>query len=111
MATKELGKISRVCFGLGGYQDCMLGLSLDFTLGGSGVGTFIGFWDCNLIEHTNCDWTETTRDKKNAETMRVISKLLHEAKVDDVMKLKGIPVEVTMESRMFKSFRILTEVL
>jgi hypothetical protein len=43
--------------------------------------------------------------------MRTISTLMHNAKVDDVMKLKGIPVEVAMDGNCFKGFRILTEVL
>jgi hypothetical protein len=43
--------------------------------------------------------------------MRYVSKLLKEAKVDSVDKLKGKPVEVTFEGNTLKSWRILTEVL
>jgi hypothetical protein len=42
--------------------------------------------------------------------MRYISKLLSDAKVDDVMKLKGKPIEVTVEGNCVESWRILTEV-
>lgn len=42
MEKKYLGKITRVSFGLGGYQDIQFGLSV--TLEGQGIGTnaFIG---------------------------------------------------------------------
>ena len=47
-----------------------------------------------------------------AELMRYISKLLSEAKVDDITKLAGKPVEITIdEFNSLKSWRILTEVL
>jgi hypothetical protein len=112
--VKELGKISHVKFGLGGYQECMLGLQLTFSLGGggAGIGTTISAWDANRIEWSeNCKWTEEDRSKQYDEIMREVSDLLAKAKVDSIDKLKDIPVEVTMENRTFKSFRILTEVL
>jgi hypothetical protein len=43
--------------------------------------------------------------------MRYISSLLKDAKVDSVDKLKGKPVEVTLDGNQLKSWRILTEVL
>ena len=43
--------------------------------------------------------------------MRYLSKLLNDAKVDSVDKLKGIPVEVTLEDNTLKEWRVLTEVL
>lgn len=43
--------------------------------------------------------------------MRFISKLLKEAKVDEVYQLKGKPVEVTFEGNMLKEWRLLTEVI
>lgn len=56
-------------------------------------------------------WTEDDRDEL-AQLMRYISKLLSEAKVDDITKLAGKPVEVTIdEFNSLKSWRILTEVL
>jgi len=110
--NKELGKISSVSFGLGGYQDCMLGLHIIFSFNGAGVGTSISTWDANKIEHTeHTQWTEEERSKQYDDIMRKVSDLLAEAKVDCITKLKGIPVEVTMENRTFKEFRILTEVL
>jgi hypothetical protein len=43
--------------------------------------------------------------------MRYVSKLLKEAKVDSVEKLKGKPIEATFDGNMLKEWRILTEVL
>jgi hypothetical protein len=43
--------------------------------------------------------------------MRLLSKLLKEAKVDSVEKLKGKPVEVTFDGNRLQEWRILTEVL
>ena len=49
---KKLGKIQSVSFGLGGYQEAMLGLSV--TLHSEkdhwGVADFKGTWDYNIIE-------------------------------------------------------------
>jgi len=114
MEKKELGKISNVRFGLGGYQDCMLGLHLTFSLGGggAGVGTTISAWDANRIECSeHAQWTEEDRSKQYDEIMREVSDLLAKANVDSIDKLKNVPVEVTIEGNTFKSFRILTEVL
>ena len=116
MSTKELGKIQGVKFGLGGYQDAMLGIH--FTLGGDGwgIGNTMSTWDCNKIEHTNsCKWTEKERSATYDEIMRYISGLLSDAKVDSIDKLKGIPIEVTLSGDSWggslESWRILKEVL
>jgi hypothetical protein len=109
---KRLGKIESVRFGLGGYQDSQLGLSVTLSASGWGVSDFKGNWDCERIkwsEHSK--WTEEDRDKGYSETMRYLSKLLKDAKVDSVDKLKGVPVEVTFDGNMLKEWRILTEVL
>ena len=44
MTTKELGKIKSISLGFGGYDDCMLGLSVTLEMGGSCVGDFKGWW-------------------------------------------------------------------
>ena len=109
---KYLGKIDSVSFGHGGYQGCMIGLHLSFKFGCSGIGTNYSAWDAELIECTdNSKWTEEDRNKQYSDIVRKISKLLSDAKVDDIAKLNGIPVEVTVENGVFKDFRILTEVL
>ena len=109
---KKLGKIESVRFGHGGYQDACIGLSV--TLGGTGwgVGDFKGSWDPEMIkssEHTQ--WTEKDRTNNIDETVRFVSKLLSNAKVNSVDRLKGVPVEATFDGNLLKEWRILTEVI
>jgi hypothetical protein len=109
---KKLGKIEEVSFGLGGYQGAMLGLHVTLGDGSWGIGDSKSNWDAEQIKwfkHTQ--WTEEDRDGWYSEIMRYVSKLLKEAKVDSVDKLKGKPVEVTFDGNQLKEWRILTEVL
>jgi hypothetical protein len=109
---KKLGKIQNVYFGIGGYQDAMLGLHVTLGGGSWGVGDGRFAWDAELIKHSNySQWTEEDRDKHYAEILRYVSKLLNDAKVSSVDKLKGIPVEVTFDGNLLKEWRVLTEVL
>tara|TARA_R110002020_G_scaffold292877_4_gene508318 strand:- start:272 stop:610 length:339 start_codon:yes stop_codon:yes gene_type:complete len=112
MQTK-LGKISSVKFGIGGYQDACIGITVSLDLaGGSGVQDNNTAWDSNLIKCTDhCNWTEKDRDDKYAEIMRYVSDLLSNAKVKDVSDLKGVPIEATFDGMTLKSWRILTEVI
>jgi hypothetical protein len=49
---KYLGKIEKVKFGLGGYQEAMLGISFSFQYaGGLGSSDFKGAWDPENIEY------------------------------------------------------------
>ena len=107
---KKLGKIDLVKFGLVGYQGAMLGLSITFNSGSYGVSSEKCTWDCNMVKHTdNCKWTEEDRSRQFDEIMRFISDLLYNAKVDNIMKLSGKPVELTFEGNLLKDWRILTE--
>lgn len=109
---KRLGKIERVTFGHGGYQDSMLGLSVTLSGEAWGVSDFKGNWDAELVKHwEHSQWSENDRSKGYDETMRFLSKLLKEAKVDSVERLKGKPVEVTFDGNRLEEWRILTEVL
>jgi hypothetical protein len=109
---KKLGKIESVKFGLGGHQGTMLGLHVTLGDGSWGVSDTKGNWDSEQIECSDhCKWTEEDRDGWYAEIMRYVSKLLKDAKVDSVDKLKGKPVEVTLDGYLLKEWRILTEVL
>lgn len=110
--SKELGKIEQAWFGLGGYQECQIGIW--FTLGGKswGVGTGKGEWDATRIECAkSATWTEKDRSKQNDEIVRYVSRLLAEAKVDSVDKLVGIPIEATFDGTTLREWHILTEVL
>lgn len=107
---KELGKIAKSRFGYGGYQDAQLGLSLEFTGDGFGVGHFDGFWSPRMwTEH--CKWSKEDQIKAFGELLVRVDKLLTDAKVDYVAQLEGKPVMLEFEGNMLKSFRILTEVL
>jgi hypothetical protein len=109
---KKLGKIENISFGYGGYQDCMLGLSVTLGNGEWGVQDFKGNWDAESIKVTEyTQWTETDRDRDYSNLVRFISKLLKQAKVSNIEQLKGKPVEVTFDSNLLKEWRILTEVL
>lgn len=109
---KRLGKIEKVSFGLGGYQDICIGLNV--TLAGDfwAVSDSKAAWDANLIDCSEyCKWTEEDRSAQYAEIVRYVSDLLYAAKVSNVQQLQGKPVEVTFDGMKLKSWRILTEVL
>ena len=106
-----LGKIESIKFGLDGSS---IGLFYTLTFNQSSrTQSSNTVWDPEQIKVTPyTKWTEADRDKQLAEIMRYISKLLSEAKVNDITKLAGKPVEVTIdEFNSLKSWRILTEVL
>lgn len=106
---KKLGKIENVCVGI---RDGALGIH--FTLSSSewGVGDSRLAWDPETVKVTEyTKWSEKDRDEDLIRIMRFISKLLKEAKVDSVDKLKDKPVEVIFENNMLVDWRILTEVI
>lgn len=110
--NKKLGKIESVYFGLGGYQDAMIGIHFSFSGDGFGVCDSKCTWDAETIECSQyAKWTEQDRSKQYDEIVRYISKLLKQAKIDSIEKLKGIPVELSLDGNCLKNWRILTEVL
>ena len=111
--TKELGKIDDITFGFGGYQDAMFGVSVSLKMGEySGCGDFIsGGWE-NSIEVTEyTKWTEEERGTQRVAMCNRVEQLMVDAGVRDFSKLKGKPIEVTMDGMVMKSWRILKEVL
>ena len=109
---KKLGKIKSAKFGIGGYQDAMIGLHVTLEADGWGVSDSRSAWDAEIINWTeNCKWTEESRDKQYSEILRYLSKLLKDARVDSVDSLKGVPIEATFDGNLLKSWRVLTEVL
>ena len=108
---KEIGKIKSIAFGWGGYQDAMIGVSVD--LGSDkdswGVGDFRGAWGTKVDKYTK--WTDEERLIELGKTCMWVKGLLSDAKVQTLDKLKGTPVEVTFEGNTLKSWRILTEVI
>jgi hypothetical protein len=109
MNRTELGKISYIALGYGGYQDAMMGLSVSIEGKGWGTNDFIGTWAGKRSEHAK--WTEQDRDAKFAEVVHKIESLLKEAKVQSMDKLKGKPVECTFDGNLLIGWRILEEVL
>lgn len=106
-----LGKIESIKFGLNNSR-----IGLFYTLSFNScteVQSSNAVWDPQSIQVTEyTKWTEDDRDRGLAQLMRYISKLLSEAKVDDVTKLAGKPIELTINKHnSLKSWRILTEVL
>jgi hypothetical protein len=104
----ELGKIQRVHFGFGGYQDAMFGVS--FTLAGEGwsVGNFRGTW---ATHGAHCKWTPQDQSDEWGKTVSYCRDLCESAKVQTVDQLCGIPIEAKFDQNTLKSWRILSEVL
>lgn len=111
MKERKIGKIKSVKFGMGGYDDAMIGIS--FTLGSDkeswGVGDFKGTWGHPPSERAQ--WTVSDQTKTWGEMVRWIGERLSEAKVKDIMALEGVPVEVVFEDNLLKEWRILTEAI
>lgn len=111
MNGKKLGRIEKVSFGYGGYQDVQFGLQVTLGDGSWAVGSFNGGWSADIECTEHCKWTEADRDRAFSDTMRYVNGLLKDAKVKSVAELKDIPVEVEFDGNTLKSWRILTEVL
>ena len=111
MTEKKIGKISEITFGHCGYQDACIGVSfiLESEQDHWGVGDSWGDWSFKRSE--TAKWTEEERLKHLGQVCLDIAKLLEQAKVDTLDKLKGKPVEVTFEGNILKSWRLLTEAL
>lgn len=111
MSRKLLGKIQKATLGSGGYDDAMFGLSLTFSLEGgtSGVCHFIGAW---AWRSESASYTQEVWESYHLKAYMEIKRIMSEAKVNDLSKLVGVPIEVTFKDfNSFESFRVLTEVL
>lgn len=108
--TEQLGKIISVKYGSGGYDDACHGLTVELAIGdgGSRVGDFKGNWT-NYPTHAK--YTLEEWKQSHLEATLWIMELMKQAKVNDVTKLAGKPVAITLEHNTLKSWRILTEVL
>lgn len=106
---KYLGKIEKASFGIGGYNDAQIGISFTLSGGGFGVGDFWGYWSIERSAYTK--WSEEDRSTHLGQTVMRIAKLLSDAKVDSVDRLKGVPIELIFKDNQLESWRILKEVL
>jgi hypothetical protein len=106
---KELGKIVAIKFGLGGYQDACIGLSISFGGKGWGVNTFIGGWAIERSDY--CKWTEEDRLRDIGKAGMKLVEMLNATRKTDVTQLVGTPVECSFEGNELKDWRLLDEVL
>jgi hypothetical protein len=106
--SKELGKIQSIRFGMGGYEDAMVGVN--FYLGGEGWGAG-DFWGTWADRSEDAKWTLEDQAKIFAETTIKVRNLLKKAKVKSLDELKGIPIEAEFSQMRLVSWRILEEVL
>ena len=111
MIEIRLGKISNISLGIGGYQDCMMGLSVTLEGSGWGVNDFKGFWGTGIEVSRNTKWTEGDRAEQYAEVMYFINSLLAKSKKSNLNDLKGVPVEVSFNGNCLVSWRVLEEVI
>lgn len=109
MNGKMLGRIEAATFGLGGYQDACIGLSLTFAGKSWGCATFHGGWATERSEFTK--WTEEERRNDLSDAVWKLKETLQEANKTHVAELVGVPVEVTFEGNLLKDWRVLTEVI
>lgn len=109
MERKVLGKIKSAEFGRISDYPMYMGLVLEFTFDGDCHVGDGGKFMTNMSK--DCKWSAEERRLAIEERMDAVYKLLSDAKVRTVSQLKNKPVEITLESKTFKDFRILTEVL
>ena len=110
--TKVLGKIESLDIRL---EDGRFGLEIHFSLdgGSSGVSdtTNMTWSPSKVTPDKNHNWTEKDRDIEMLRIFKKADELMYKSKKQTLQDIVDIPVEVTLDGNMFKSFRILTEVL
>lgn len=110
MSETKLGKITEASFGLGGYQDIMMGASFTFEGAGWAIAEFRGTWADP--PSPQAQWTVESQTQLFADTTRWLKDILGKAKVKSLDQLVGVPVEVTIANDgSLESWRVLTEVL
>lgn len=107
MAEKLLGKIYSVEFGFVPDREYLFGLRIEFRMGGCGT-----CWNDTVNISKECKW-ESAEERNKAITDMIdrLAEVMKVAGVNEVSKLKNIPVEVNFEDGWCKGFRVLTEVL
>ena len=107
--SKEIGVIKGASFGWSGYGESQVGLSVTISFGGCVVQSFDGFWGGE--RYKECKWSSEERRQHLGETVMRLAKILSDAKKAHVGELVGVPVEVTLDGYLLKSWRVLTEVI
>ena len=108
MSEKVLGKIKSAEIQIS--RGFLFGPIFQFGLGKSGAVGCGGKYTVNLSD--GCKW-ESEQQKADylIKMNQYTYDLMKSAKVECFSKLVGMPVEVELENRTFKNFRILTEVI
>lgn len=109
MNEKRIGKITKATFGMGGYDDAMIGLAVSLGSSGWGVSDWRGPWAMKPTEH--CKWTAEDQVRQAGETVMWLNGILAAAKKQHVSELVGVPVEVEFDGSLLKSWRVLTEAI
>jgi len=103
-----LGKITKVNFSYGGYQDAMFGVTFILE---SNDGCCSDFWGTWAHRSKSAEWSKESQIKKFGEVTDRLIKLCDDAKVGNINELKGKPVEIIFKNNTLSSWRILKEVL
>lgn len=110
MNGKFLGKISKAEFGSHSDRPFLMGLQLEFKFDSNSGVSDGGRHLINIGD--NCQWeSEEEKNVAYQHVLKNLSNVLKDAKVNHVSQLVGKPIEIEIENQMYKSFRILTEVL
>lgn len=102
LEEKVLGKIASVEFGLDPDRPYLYGLQLSFSAPGFGVESGSRYM-VDISPNRELEALDYQAEE--------ISMLLKDAKCRYVSELKNKPVEIRIVDKVFKDFRILTEVL
>lgn len=105
---KYLGKIQNVYFGLDQDYPFLFGLELTFKFDD---GCFVTSTKDVVNIGETCKWTKEERCKGVTKCIDQIIKVMKDANVNEITKLKGKPVELTIEANTLQDYRILTEVI
>lgn len=109
MDGKFLGKITFAEFGTVRHYPFFMGLQLQFSFDGCGIGCG-GKYTENMSKSCKWEYPEK-RQITITEKIDMLYEILKQAKVNYVSQLVGKPVEITIVNNTFSDFRILTEVL
>ena len=105
----ELGRIRAISFGMGGYQDAMIGISVALQGKAWGVDDFKGAWATDRTDR--CQWTEEDRVREFGAVCMWLRDLLRAANKQRIDQLAGVPIEATFDGNKLVSWRVLDEVL
>lgn len=108
MTCTRLGKIENVYFGMGGYQNAMLGVTFVLSTGNI---DFKGYWGSD--PDPDAKWGKEDQINALGNVALEIGNILRNAQVDTLDQLIGMPIEVTYDGVVgpMLNWRILHEVL